>query len=111
MSPFADRRACVRYEVIGVLRGSLEVAEPARVLNISSSGALLETSTPIAVGSVRPMTLLIEGQSPHVKTCVRRVVEVGRKPKGSYEIGVEFVSPPEQLTASVASLIASSKRD
>jgi hypothetical protein len=57
------------------------------------------------------MTLMIQGQSPQVKTCVRRVVEVGRQPQGSYEIGVEFVSPPEQLTAGVAALVAQSKRD
>ena len=111
VSSFADRRAAVRSEVVGRLRGALEIAQPARVVNISSIGALIETSMSAAIGSNRPLQLTIEGQSVRVETCVRSLSQISGEPQALYAIGVEFVSPSESLTAVVGSLIAETQSD
>lgn len=112
MSPLADRRGRVRSEVGGRLRGILEIADaPARVMNISNNGALIETSMPTPVGSLRPLHLTIEGQSVRVKTCVRRLTKVGQGTESQYAIGAEFVSPSEGLSVLVARLIAEAELD
>ena len=111
MSPLADRRARVRSEGVGRLRGVLEIAQPARVVNISSTGALIETSMSAAIGSHRPLQLTVEGQPVRVDACVRSVTQIGGEPQGLYAIGVEFVSPPEGMTALVASLIVEAQTD
>jgi hypothetical protein len=103
MTLFADRRQHVRFEVVGVLRGSLEVQEAPRVMDISPTGALIETATPIVTGTIRPMELIIDGQAVRVTMCARHLA---RLPHGPYAVGVEFVSLSEQALASVANLIA-----
>ena len=108
MSPLADRRTRSRYEVIGVLRGTLEVSEPARVKNISRTGALIETATPIPVGSIQSVQITLEGHSSRITSRVRHITQIGQPPAPTYAIGVEFVSPPEALTISVTNLIAES---
>ena len=100
MTTFADRRACVRFEVVGVLRGLLEVQEPVRVVNISSTGALLETTVPIATGSIRPLDFMVDGKPVRVTLCARSFEEL---PEGSYRIGVEFMSPSASLLTAIAS--------
>jgi hypothetical protein len=109
MSILADRRLCARSEVVGRWQGMLEIAEPARLMNISDTGALIETSMPTAVGSLRSLELKVDGQSARVKVCVRFVTRIGQGPQGPYAMGVEFVSPPEGLTALVVSLIAEAR--
>jgi hypothetical protein len=111
VSAFTDRRAGIRSEVVGRLRGALEIAQPARVVNISSIGALIETSMPAAIGSSRPLRLTVEGQSVRVETLVRSVTQISEEPQALYAIGVEFVSPSESLTALVGSLIAEAQID
>jgi hypothetical protein len=111
MSPLADRRARIRYEVIGVLRGTLELSEPARVLNISGGGALLETTTPIPVGSTQAVHMTIDGHPARITSRVRHLSRIGQPPKESYAIGVEFVSPPAELAVSMANLLGEARAD
>ncbi len=111
MSAFADRRAGVRSEVVGRLRGALEITQPARVVNISSIGALIETSMPADIGSSCPLRLTVEGQSVRVETLVRSLTQISEEPQPLYAIGVEFVSPSESLTALVGSLIDEAQID
>lgn len=106
MSPLADRRRRIRYEVVGVLRGTLEMAETVRVHNISGGGALIETTTPVRVGATQSIQMTIEGRTPRVTSRVRHVTPVDQSPEPRYAVGVEFVSPPEALTSSVAGLIS-----
>src|SRR5437870_2075071 len=40
MRPLGDRRARVRFEVVGSFWGTVDLAEPARVININRTGAL-----------------------------------------------------------------------
>ncbi len=111
MSLLADRRTRMRYEVVGVLRGTLEISEPARVMNISGDGALIETSAAIAVGSTQSMQMTLDGRSSRVTSRVRHVTPIGQPPKTDYAVGLEFLCPPEALTVSVANLIAEAQFD
>jgi len=111
MSLLADRRARMRYEVVGVLRGTLEVSAPARVKNISGEGALVETSASVAVGSLQAIQMTLDGRFARVTSRVRHVTPIGQSPKGEYAVGLEFVCPPEALTVSVANLIAETLPD
>jgi len=107
----ADRRSRVRYEVIGVLRGTLEMSEPVRIQNISPEGALIETSTPVSVGATQSIQMALGGESARITSRVRHVTPLSHSPKPRYAVGVEFVSLPETLTASVANMIAEANPD
>lgn len=106
MSPFADRRTRMRYEVVGMLRGTLEMAEIVRVQNLSEAGALIETSSPVPIGATQSIQMVLDGHSERVTSKVRHVTAIGQPTKPRYAVGVEFVSPPEGLAQSVASLLA-----
>ena len=45
-----DRRSRVRLEVVGALWATLELTEPARVVNISREGALITSPVPHTAG-------------------------------------------------------------
>ena len=111
MRPLGDRRARLRYELVGTLRGTLELSEPARLMNISGSGALLETSRPIPVGSTQTVSVALDGSMVRANARICHLSEIGQQPERRYLIGVEFLSPPEALTASVAHLIAEAHGD
>ena len=50
-----DRRSRVRLEVVGALWATLELTEPARVVNISRDGALITSPVPMPPESVQPL--------------------------------------------------------
>ena len=50
-----DRRSRVRLEVVGALWATLELTEPARVINISRDGALITSPVPMPPESVQPL--------------------------------------------------------
>jgi hypothetical protein len=110
MSPLADRRARLRYEVLGTLRGTLEISELVRVQNISSDGALIETPTSVAVGATQSIQMTLGGEPLRMVARVRHVTQVGRSPEVRYAAGVEFVSASEALSMTLASLIDEAKR-
>jgi hypothetical protein len=105
MRPLGDRRAHLRLEVVGSLWGTLELSEPASVLNISPSGVLIESPIPAAPDSIQPVVLIVDGEEVTVDTQVRhirRVVPESDPPH--YLIGLEFVSPPARLIQSIEQL-------
>jgi hypothetical protein len=103
--PLGDRRARVRFEVLGTLRGTLELAESARVVNISAHGALIESAAQVALGSLHELQLTLEGHLTRVAARVCRLEQAGG-PSGSplYLIGLEFLSPPSALVESIRTL-------
>ena len=111
MNLLADRRSRQRYEVVGVLRGTLELSEQVRVQNISSDGALLETSTAPTVGATQSIQIAFGGQPTRITSRVRHVTAVGQAPNAKYEVGVEFVSAPAVLKASVAHLLGEAQAE
>lgn len=100
MPLLGDRRSRVRLEVVGALWGTLEITEPARVMEISEGGALLLSPVAAAPDSVRVLTLRIEGTEVSVDARVRHLRQVpsveDKQPR--YLIGVEFVSTPPALS-------------
>jgi hypothetical protein len=106
MRPLGDRRFRVRFEVLGTLRGTLELSETAQLLNISSHGALVESRARVALGSFQELRLNINGQRTRVTARVSRLeattVEPGQSP--AYKIGLDFLSPPVALVETIARL-------
>lgn len=99
VASFGDRRSQRRLEVVGHLWGALDVIEPARVIDVSLGGVLIESPVAVPPGSEQPIQLVIDGQPILVdaRVChVRRapVVNAGR---ASYLIGYEFISMPAAL--------------
>ena len=93
-----DRRSRVRLEVVGALWATLELTEPARVVNISRDGALLTSPVAMPPESVQPLHLKLEGQEVIVDARVRHVRRVsGPEEPIRYLVGVEFLSVPPAL--------------
>ena len=93
-----DRRSRVRLEVVGALWATLELTEPARVVNISRDGALLTSPVALPPESVQPLHLQLEGQEVIVEARVRHVRRVsGPEEPIRYLVGVEFLSVPPAL--------------
>jgi hypothetical protein len=107
MRRFGDRRDPVRYEVVGKLLGTLETVDTGRIVNISATGALMEMTIPVAVGSVHSIQLNLNGQTERVTVRVRRTAPASTDDR--YAVGVEFLSPSVALTESVTGLIASTQ--
>jgi hypothetical protein len=101
----------MRYEVVGLLRGTLEMAETVRVQNISTDGALIETSKPVEVGATQSIQMTLDGQVARLTSKVRHVTPLDQLPEPRYAVGVEFVSPPQALAVSVAALTADAEGD
>jgi hypothetical protein len=109
ISPLGDRRSRVRYDVVGTLWGLLELSETARILNVSRTGALIESPFPAALASTHTVKLIVDGESVDVDARVRhvRLVESasGKPSEASetprYLIGLEFLSPPESVLRSI----------
>ena len=90
-----DRRSRVRLEVVGALWATLELTEPARLVNISREGALITSSVPMPPESVQPLHLKARGQDVTVDARVRHIRRVsGPDEPSRYLIGVEFLSIP-----------------
>jgi hypothetical protein len=88
MTPLGDRRAHARLEVVGSLVGRLEWSEFVRALDISATGALVESPVPMAIG----------GEAIVVDAHVRRLERRSRDSnQPAYLIGLEFASPPQRL--------------
>jgi hypothetical protein len=93
-----DRRSRVRLEVVGALWATLELLEPVHVVNISRDGASITSSVPMALESVQPLHLKLEGEDLIVDARVRHVRRVsGQDEPIRYLVGVEFSSTPPAL--------------
>jgi len=97
-----DRRSQPRYDVVGSLWGVLELSEEARVLNISATGALVDSPFPCAIDSTQAVRLGVEGHDVTVDSRVRHIrAEPGSGSDPRYFIGVEFISPPLSVLQSI----------
>lgn len=100
MPTLGDRRNRVRLEVVGSLWGTIEVSEPARVLDISKGGALIVSSVAAAPDSVRVLSLRVDGSEVAVDARVRhvRALPASDDHPVQYLLGVEFLTMPASLT-------------
>ena len=102
MRPIANRRSAERFDVVGALWGQLELMDPARVCNVSTTGALLDSPRPAALDASQEVRLIVDGLEVAVESHirhVRRVESASSAPR--YLIGVEFSSPPLSVVQSI----------
>lgn len=100
-----DRRDRVRFEVFGFFWGIFGGREPVRVRNLTSSGALIETSQPLAVESIQSICLTIDGQQTISEVCVRHLRPLDDPSRG-YLVGVEFLAASSAFQEAIERLIA-----
>ncbi len=99
MKALGDRRGHIRLEVVGALWGTLEVNRPARVVNVSGTGALIASPNPVAVDSTQAVRLTLDGREFTLEARVRHMrrapesIEDGAR----YHIGLEFLGAPAAL--------------
>jgi hypothetical protein len=101
-----DRRDRVRFEVFGFFWGTFDVREGARVRNLTSSGALIESDEPLAVESIQSVGLTVDGQSTISQARVRHLHTVPGAPTPRYLVGVEFLAVSSAFQEAVDRLIA-----
>jgi hypothetical protein len=104
-----DRRAHTRFDVLGALWGVLELPEPARILNVSGTGMLIESSSPAVLGAVQTIGVLVEGEMVRFDTRVRHVrpsVQAGR-----FLLGLAFEAVPTSVLVSIEQLGASHRAE
>lgn len=104
MRPLGDRRAQVRYDVVGTLFGRLDVGTSIRILNMSTIGALLSTSQPTPLGVPLSILFTLMGHQFAVRVIPRRVEQIDGAGQPEFHVGVEFVSIPGGLADSLLSL-------
>ena len=102
----ANRRVADRVKILGDLQGEVTVYQPLTITEISHGGAQIETSFPLALGSLHdlrltlgPTSIVVQGRVAHARVTgvdLRQVV---------YESGIEFVEPSEQVRAAVSAFV------
>jgi hypothetical protein len=65
-----DRRSHVRLEVVGALWGTLQTVKPTRVLDLSPTGALIASPTPLPPDTIQSVRLTIEGEEVTLEASV-----------------------------------------
>jgi hypothetical protein len=101
-----DRRAHLRFEVLGMMSASLLSNETLRVLNLGASGALVEGVLPLPPNAEYRMQLVLETHVSEATVKVRRVTEVGRE-TGSvrYRIGLEFLALSSEAEEAIKTIV------
>jgi hypothetical protein len=100
MPSLGDRRRRVRLEVVGDLWATVEMNEPARILEISQGGALIVSSVAAAPDSLRVLTLRVDDTDVTVDVQIRhvRALPATAEQPVQYLLGVEFLTMPATLT-------------
>ena len=104
-----DRRAHVRFQVFGTMPASVATVQTLRLIDLGTSGALLEAPLPLPPNTEYRMQLVLENHLTEATVKVRRVTPItsaGGAPR--YRIGVEFLSIPDDAEDVIANLVAAS---
>jgi len=108
----ADRRTAVRFEIVGELWGSVQALEPLLFHNLAPEGALVESTSPLPVGSVQPIRLVQGTRTSDVRAAVRHLSPVHLEDGGRrYRVGLEFLNVDEQAAAWIANVMAEHRAD
>jgi hypothetical protein len=103
----SDRRVFPRSDVFGALWGALGVHQPVRLVNITTSGALIVTGAPVPVESVHSLRLTVGQLTTIAEGRVRHITPVPTSGRQSrYLIGLEFVAPSIPFLDSIERFVA-----
>lgn len=86
-----DRRAGLRFEIIGQLWGALETVEYLPLRNLARGGALIETQVPVNPEGFRALRFGFNGTTQEVAVRVRHVTTRKTADGERYLVGLEFV--------------------
>jgi hypothetical protein len=104
--PLADRRLASRFEIVGKPWAFVETREPLRVRNVSREGMLVESETPLAVGSVHEFQMITGATTARIRAAVRHLSPPGPTGAGQrYLVGLEFLSLDPQTSALVQAIL------
>jgi hypothetical protein len=104
--PLADRRLASRFEIVGKPWGTLETLEPLRVRNLSREGMLLESATPLAVGSVHVFQVVNGTVTARIQAAVRHVSSARQAGSGQwYLTGLEFLTLDAEAAAGIERIL------
>ena len=101
-----NRRLASRFEVVGKPWASVETFETLRVRNLAREGMLVESETPLAVGSVHEFQLVSGTVMAHVRAAVRHLSSA--RQAGSerwYLVGLEFLGLDAQTAARIKRIL------
>jgi hypothetical protein len=99
----ADRRTNVRFEVFGAFWGTFDAGGAVRVRDLTPYGALIEARQALAVESVQPVFLILDGQ-PAVAQARVRYVRPATSPD-CFLVGLEFISTSMLFAEAVERLL------
>jgi hypothetical protein len=87
------RRQALRFEVLGRMAGSVASMETLQLVNLGTSGALVESALPLPPNGEFKMQLVLDGHVSEATVKIRRVNEI-RRENGAlrYRIGLEFLA-------------------
>ena len=102
-----DRRAHLRFEVMGLLSASLLSTETLRILNLGASGALVEGALPLPPNAEYRMQLVLDSHVSEATVKIRRVAEIGRDTGAArYRIGLEFLALSREAEEAINLILA-----
>jgi hypothetical protein len=104
--PLADRRLASRFDIVGTPWGTLDALEPMRVRNLAPEGMLVESPTPLAVGSVHEFELIDGIITARVQAAVRHLSSP-RQPGTArcFLMGLEFLNLDARSSAGIERMI------
>jgi len=101
-----DRRRATRFEFVDSQWGSLRVLEPLHLRNFGPEGLLIESATPLPVGSIHEIRLAHRTSTAQCHVAVRHLSPGHETENGQhYLIGLEFMNLDGDTKALVAQML------
>jgi hypothetical protein len=104
-----DRRRVTRFEFVENQWGSVQTLEPLNVRNVAQEGLLIESPTPMPVGSQHVIRLVHKESTAQCHVAVRHLSpkkEAETSNRQRFLIGLEFVNLDDQASALVRDILA-----
>lgn len=97
-----DRRSRPRFEIVGDLRGTVDLHARLTLRDVSPGGALLESPVRLTPETEIVLAAMIDGEPYAVPVRVRHTRPLDAA-AGTHLVGVEFLAVPAALAAFIAS--------
>lgn len=102
-----DRRAELRFEILGDLWATLVTHRSLPILNMGLGGMLVESPVPLRVGSLQRLRLFIRDDESEVTASVRHVTPAPARPD-SYLVGLAFADVSDAARDRIRGLVGQS---